>query len=210
MLARLVFAHHHLHWLHQLPSATSPGDRVSSSLYNSGVFSGGLPFALIWLGLELLSSSLLRRHSMRVALLFGPLAPVWPPGLLSHWCTSQMVSLTLVLRLVASAELWLYMTSLPRLIISRTIWVDSIKMIPFGPKQNVPWVYSRTCNLPAALVTLSLWLWNLTGTAWGWLVWSNKAAGGSMVFQEATGESAGKVKKLTACHLMPHSKHLGK
>jgi hypothetical protein len=29
-------------------------------------------------------------------------------------------------------------------------------------------------------------------------------------FQEAMSEPAGKAKKLTACHLMPHNKHLGK
>jgi hypothetical protein len=38
-LAQLVLTHHHLHRLYQLPSATLPGDRVSSSFFNSGVFS---------------------------------------------------------------------------------------------------------------------------------------------------------------------------
>jgi hypothetical protein len=33
---------------------------------------------------------------------------------------------------------------------------------------------------------------------------------GSVVFQEATSEPAGKAKKPAACHLMPHNKHLGK
>jgi hypothetical protein len=42
---------------------------VSSSFLLVVFFSGGLPFALVWLGLELLSSSLfLSRYSMRVAL----------------------------------------------------------------------------------------------------------------------------------------------
>ncbi len=58
-LARLVLTHHHHHQLHQLPSAKSPGEGVSSSFFNSGVFSGRLPFALFWLSLELLTCSLL-------------------------------------------------------------------------------------------------------------------------------------------------------
>jgi hypothetical protein len=52
-----------------------PGVRVSSSFLLLVFFSGGLPFALVRLGLELLSSSLfLSRYSVRVALLFSPLA----------------------------------------------------------------------------------------------------------------------------------------
>ncbi len=31
-----------------------------------------------------------------------------------------------------------------------------------------------------------------------------------MVFKEATSEPYGKIKKLTACRLMPHNKYLGK
>jgi hypothetical protein len=57
-LVRLVLTHH-LKRLHQLPSATAPGDKVSSFFFNSSVFYGGLPFALILVSLELLSSSLL-------------------------------------------------------------------------------------------------------------------------------------------------------
>jgi hypothetical protein len=34
--------------------------------------------------------------------------------------------------------------------------------------------------------------------------------GGSLVFQEATSEPAGKAKKATALHLMPHNKHPAK
>ncbi len=67
-----------------------------------------------------------------------------------------------------------------------------------------------THNLSATLVTLSLQLWNLTGTARGQLIWSNKPAGGYYGFQETTFELAGKAKKPAAWHLMPHNKHLGK
>jgi hypothetical protein len=35
--------------------------------------------------------SFLSKHVMRVALLFGSLAPVWLPLLLSHWSGSQTV-----------------------------------------------------------------------------------------------------------------------
>jgi hypothetical protein len=58
----------------------------------------------------------LSKYVMRVALLFHPLAPVWLPWLLSHWSHwsgSRTVPWHLVLRLLASAELQLYRTSLP-------------------------------------------------------------------------------------------------
>jgi hypothetical protein len=115
-----------------------------------------------------LSSSLfLSRYSVRVALSFSPLAPIWLPRLLSHWSSSRTVPLTLGLRLLASAKLWLYRTSLPRLIISRTIWSRWTR-----PRWS-PLAWSRmsleriigTCNLPATLLTLSLQLWNATGSA---------------------------------------------
>jgi hypothetical protein len=47
--------------------------------------------------------------------------PVWLPRLLSHWSGSRTVPWPLVLRLLAFAELQLYQTSLPRLIILRII-----------------------------------------------------------------------------------------
>jgi hypothetical protein len=50
--------------------------------------------------------------------------PVWLPQLLSHLSGSRTVPWLLVLRLLASAELLLYWTSLPPLIISRTIWSE--------------------------------------------------------------------------------------
>jgi hypothetical protein len=83
----------------------------------------GCLLALVWLGLELLSSSLfLSRDSMRVALIFSPLALRWLPRLLSHWSSSWTVPLTPVLRISASAEQWLYWTRLPCLTVLRTIW----------------------------------------------------------------------------------------
>jgi hypothetical protein len=43
----------------------------------------------------------------------------------------------------------------------------------------------------------------------GWYE-ATKLLGGYMILQEAKSEQAGKVKKPTAWHLMPHNKHLGK
>jgi hypothetical protein len=68
---------------------------------------------------------------------------------------------------LASAELWLYRTSLPHLIVSRTIWSEWTR-----PRWS-PLAWFRmsfegivgTRNLLATLVTLSLQLWNSTGTA---------------------------------------------
>ncbi len=50
--------------------------------------------------------------------------PVWLPRQPSHWSGSQTVPWPLVLRLLANAELQLYWTSLPSLIILRTIWSE--------------------------------------------------------------------------------------
>ncbi len=52
-----------------------------------------------------------------------------------------------------------------------------------------------THNLPATLVTLSLQLWNSTGTELGRLYEATKLLGGSMVFQKATCEPTGKTKE---------------
>jgi hypothetical protein len=66
-----------------------------------------------------------------------------------------------------------------------------------------------THNLLANLVTLSLQLWNLTGTALERFIQGNKAAGGFYGFSKGH-KPNGKTKKPTACHLMSHNKHLGK
>jgi hypothetical protein len=67
-----------------------------------------------------------------------------------------------------------------------------------------------THNHLATLVTLSLQVGNLTGTALDVWYEATKLLGGSTVFQEATSEPDEKIKKPTACHLMPHNKHPGK
>jgi hypothetical protein len=87
---------------------------VSSSFSTAVFFSGGLPFSLYLVRLRVVVQlSLLSRYSMRVALLFGPLALRLLPRLLSHWSGSRTVPLTLVLRHLASAELQLYRTISP-------------------------------------------------------------------------------------------------
>ncbi len=101
-------------------------DRVSSSFLLVVFFSGRLPFALVWLGLELLSSSppFLVDIWWELPFYLAHWPPVWLPRLLFHWSCGWTVPLTLVLKLLASAELQLYRTSLPCLIISRAIWSE--------------------------------------------------------------------------------------
>jgi hypothetical protein len=95
---------------------------VSSSFFSVVFFSGGLPFALYSVRLRtVVQPSLLSKCSVRVALYSAHWPPIWLPQLLSHWSGSRTVPVTLVLRLLASAELQLYQTSLPHLIVSRTI-----------------------------------------------------------------------------------------
>ncbi len=122
-LPRLVLTHHHPHRLHLLPSATSPGVRVSSFPFYPWCFlSGGLPFALFSVKFRaVFQLSFLSKYFVRVALLFSPLAPVWLSGQLSHWSGSWTVPLTLVLRLLASTELQLHWTSFLCLVISKTV-----------------------------------------------------------------------------------------
>jgi hypothetical protein len=147
-LARLVLTHHHLHRLHQLPSAKLTGDRVSSSFLIVVFFCPCLVKLRAVVQLSLFEQ-IFRESS--------PRPPIWPSWLLSHWSSSQTVPLTLVLRLLASAELWLYWTNLPpNHLENHLIIVDSIKMIPLGLKQDVLEHIVGTHNLPATLVTLSL------------------------------------------------------
>jgi hypothetical protein len=62
------------------------------------------------------------KHVVRVALFIRhTVPPAWLLRLLSHWSGIQTVPWPLVWRLLASFELQLYRTSLPHLIISRTI-----------------------------------------------------------------------------------------
>ncbi len=77
-------------------------------------------------------------------------------------------------------------TSLPRLIVSRTIWSEWTR-----PRWS-PLAWCRmsiehivgTCNLLATLVTLPLQLWNLTGTALGVRHGVTKGAVGSQDFSK--------------------------
>ncbi len=169
-LARLVLTHHRHHWLQHLPSAMLLRARVSSSFLLVVFFSGGLPCALVRLGLELLSSSLfLSRYSVRVALF------IWPTGSKSGCLDCNLIGVV-----VGQSPYPYYWDSWPLLsygptdqpslpdhLENRLIWVDSTKVIP-----PLAWCrMSFECivgihNLPATLVTLSLQLWNLTGTAW--------------------------------------------
>jgi hypothetical protein len=57
-------------------------------------------------------------------------------------------------------------------------------------------------------MTLSLQLWNSTGTALGQLVLGNKAAEAFYGFSRGHKRAQRKNKGPTACHLMPHNKHL--
>jgi hypothetical protein len=100
-LSRLVLTHHHHHWHQQLPSATSCEERVSSSFFNCSFFSGVLPSSPVQFGLQI---------PCERSPLFQPTGPpsVRLDYILSHWSGSQMVPLTLVLRLLASAEIRLY------------------------------------------------------------------------------------------------------
>jgi hypothetical protein len=102
--------------------------------------SGRLPLALFLSSKALLfSSPFLSKYVVRLALLFGPLAPTWLPRLLSHLSGSRTVPWPLILRLVASTEHQLYRISLPRLIISRTIDLSGLDQgDPLGLLQDVP------------------------------------------------------------------------
>ncbi len=109
-------------------TSTSPICNVTQNkseylFLTSGIFSGGLHFALYSVRLRglVVQLYLLSRYSLRVALYTAHWPPVWLPRLLSHWSGGRTVPLTLVLRLLASAELRLYHTSFPCLIVSRTI-----------------------------------------------------------------------------------------
>ncbi len=75
-LAGLVLTHHHLHRHQQLPSSPSHWERVSSSfLLAVKYFSSGLSFSLVWLSLELLSSSPLEYTTCDSSPLTQPFGP---------------------------------------------------------------------------------------------------------------------------------------
>ncbi len=124
-LACLVLIHLRCHCHHPSLLQQHLEFRVSDlSFLSVLLFFGRLPFALFLSSKEeLFSSPFFTKYVMRAALLFGlaPPPPILLPWLLSHLSGSRTVPWPLVLRLLASAELLLYRTSLPHLIISRTI-----------------------------------------------------------------------------------------
>jgi hypothetical protein len=74
------------------------------------------------------------------------------------------------------------------------IWVDSIKVIPLGLKQKVPWAHNR--NLLFRLLSCH---YHFNYGTWMVLHWSGwyeatKLLGDSMDFQEASSEPTGKAK----------------
>ncbi len=138
---------------------------------------------------------------------------MWPPLLLSHWSSSWTVPLTLVLRFLASTELQLYWTNLPRLIISRTIWSEWTRS-RWSPLAWCRMSLKRivgTRNILAALMTLSLWLWNSTGYALCDWQEATKMLEGSLDSERPQASLLERMETYcTAWHLMPLDKQLGK
>ncbi len=93
----------------------------------------------------------------------------WLTRLLYHWSGGQTISLTLLLRLLASTELRLYLTNLPCLIFLRTIrseWTRP-RWSPFGLMLNVTWVHSRNLWSPGnsrdIIIAIMELDWSCTG-----------------------------------------------
>jgi hypothetical protein len=122
-----------------------------------------------------------------------------------------MVPLTLVLRLLASDELRLYLTSLPHLIISRTIWSE--------------WTRSRWSPLACCRMSLECIVGTVISRLFSWhcpcnygiqllLHWvvGMKQQNCQSILWVSKGHDWAfwKGRKPTAWHLMPHNKHLGK
>ncbi len=134
--------------------------------------------------------------------------PVWLPRLPSQWSGSRTVPTTLVLRFLASAELWRYWTSLPGLIISRTIWSEWTlpRWSPFGLLQDGAWVHSRNLQYPGysrdPIIAIMELDWDCTDMltmrhqCWRGLLW---------IFQKATREPARKTKKPSSELLISHN-----
>jgi hypothetical protein len=101
----------------------TPELRVSVLSFISGAFSlAGCLFPFCIQAKSCFSALLFfSKYVVRVAPLSGPLAPRLAASTAAHLSSSRKVPWPLVLRLLASAELLLYRTSLPHLIISRTI-----------------------------------------------------------------------------------------
>ncbi len=88
-------------------------------------FFGGLPFALLVLQCRAAFSSLsFSKYVSRVALLFGPMAPCPAASAAAHLSLQPDSPLALSFETLGLRWALLYQTSLPRQIISRTIWSE--------------------------------------------------------------------------------------
>ncbi len=135
-LASLVLIHLHHHCHHPSLLQQHPEFTVSVLSFLSAVLflwrADFCPFSVKQRAAFQLS--LLSKYVVRIAHFFGPLTPIWLPQLLSHLSGGRTVPWPLDLRLLASAELLLYQTSLPppNYLENHLIWVDSIKVIPLA------------------------------------------------------------------------------
>ncbi len=131
-LACLVLTHLHPHKLQHpyLLQQKLLEPRVSVLSFQPWCFLfSGLPFALLVLQSRAAFSSLsFSKYVVRVALLFGPLAPLLAASAVAHLSGSRTVPWPLVLRLLASAELCSTITSLPRTV--ERLWNQSCRGEP--------------------------------------------------------------------------------
>jgi hypothetical protein len=105
-LARLVLIHLHLHQLHPLFYNYTPELRVSVFLYPCCFsLAGCLLLFLIQAKRCILAPLFFSKSVVRVALLFGPLAPHPAASVAAHLSSSRTVPWPLVLRLLASSVL---------------------------------------------------------------------------------------------------------
>jgi hypothetical protein len=140
------------------PSSTSPP--LPSTTKNSGAYSkrslfstvmlffGGMPFALLVLQCRAAFSSLsFSKYAMRVALLFGPLAPRLAASAVVHLSGSRTVPWPSVLRLLAPLSFALPdQPPPPDHLKNHLIWVDSIKLIPLACYRMYLDAYKKPVN----------------------------------------------------------------
>ncbi len=156
---RLVLIHLHPHQLHHpyLLQQQLLEPRVSVLSFQPWCFFfGGLPFALLALQCRAPFSSLsFSKYVVRVAFLFGPLAPRLAASAFAHLSGNWTVPWPLFLRLTASAGLCSTRpASPPDPLENHLIWVDSIKVCC---RMSLECLVG-TRKFPTTLVTLSLHL----------------------------------------------------
>ncbi len=124
--AQLVLTHHLRHQLHPSLLHQHPESRVKIFLFYPWCFSlAGCLFPFFSQAKSCFSAFPFWVNSHEISPFIRPTGPpLWLPQLLSHLSGIRTVPCPLALRLLASAELQLYLTSLPRLIVSRTIWSE--------------------------------------------------------------------------------------